>query len=572
MWFELILFIVFIVVIIFQFVVPVLPLGTEDSTFRRVPWVTFGILAVNVVVYFLCLPATVQQDRAFARVATELDNYIDKNGQILADERVRAKLREIGPYKVQVEIIEEELRENPRLQDEYKTWLKGPDATKMRAEIEDLISKLRDSWDSRIYSKYGVAGGGQWKPHQFITYAFLHSNTNFMGVVFPLHLFGNLLALFAIGMSLEDLWGRGTFLLFYLGGAVVAGIPEAMVSPVPLIGASGAVLATMGAFLVRLPHSKLKIGWALNPIAFPILFLLMMLGRKPFGIVKVKSYFYLIYFFATQMLFWWIITYKLGGVGGTSYRCHIAGFLFGAAFAFVLKTTNVEEKHINPKIEAKVSFSASPGVTQALEMLDKGEVAFAERKLKTELAKRPDDPNTMLALIQVYQKTLNYDQINALYGRLIRYHLAHHDKEAAVYAYDSLLSAFPDDHVEPRIAIRDWLAICDYLRESEMIREAAVEYERLVKSYPTDSLTLSACVLGGEAALQVHDNARALRLFETAEALRPGDGYASRVMKGLDNAKKRLEHRPKWTTTKPNPNFLEPDRAEHDPDAALSKR
>jgi tetratricopeptide (TPR) repeat protein len=154
--------------------------------------------------------------------------------------------------------------------------------------------------------------------------------------------------------------------------------------------------------------------------------------------------------------------------------------------------------------------------------------------------------------------------VNITYSRLIRYHLAHHDKEAALYAYDALLTAFPDDHVEPKIPIRDWLSICDYLRESNMIREAAVEYERLVKSHPSDALTVSACVFGGEAALQVHDNSRALKLFETAEALRPGDGYATRVMNGVDNARKRLNSRPNWVKQPVKPPALEKDREETD--------
>jgi hypothetical protein len=343
-------------------------------------------------------------------------------------------------------------------------------------------------------------------------------------------------------------------------GGVVAGIPEAMTSPVPLIGASGAIAATMGAFLVRLPHTKLKIGWLLNPFALPILFLRLMFGRKPWGIVRLKGYFYLAYWIINQLLFSWFINYKLGGSDGISYKCHIAGFLFGAAFAYGLKVTQFEEKHINPKIEAKVSFSTSPGITQALEMLDKGEVAFAERKLKSELMKAPDDPNVMMGLIQVYQRTHNYDQINAVYARLIRFHLSKHDKEAALYAYDSLLTAFPDDRVSPQIPIRDWLAICDYLKESSMIREAAVEYERLVTSYPNDPLTVSACVFGGEAALVAHDNSRAARLFEKAEALHPPDGYASRVVSGLDKAKARLNNRPNWVKQPPKSPLMAKDQ------------
>ena len=103
-----------------------------------------------------------------------------------------------------------------------------------------------------------------------------------------------------------------------------------------------------------------------------------------------------------------------------------------------------------------------------------------------------------------------------MFGRLIRQHLASEDKEAALYAYDSLLSAFPDNNVAPRIPARDWIAICEYLKESDMNREAAVEYERLVNACPDDPLVSRAAVQGGEAALFVADADRALKLFQKA--------------------------------------------------------
>ena len=103
-----------------------------------------------------------------------------------------------------------------------------------------------------------------------------------------------------------------------------------------------------------------------------------------------------------------------------------------------MKLTKFEENHINPKIEAKVSFSAAPAVTNALEALDKGDALTAEKKLRAHLARHPDDINALLTAIHVYQQTSNLDQLNAMYGRLIRHHLANQDKEAALYAYDGL--------------------------------------------------------------------------------------------------------------------------------------
>src|SRR5262245_38786569 len=166
-------------------------------------------------------------------------------------------------------------------------------------------------------------------------------------------------------------------------------------------------------------------------------------------------------------------------------------------------------------------------------MLDRGEIALAERKLKGHLAQNPNDVSAILALIQVYEKVHDLRQLNGLYARVIRHHLERGDKEAAVYAYDGLLSSFPDNKVEVRIPAEDWIVICDYLRQLGMIREAAVEYERLITAHPGDTSAVRACVDGGEAALDVNDVERALRLFEQGLSLYPPPPLASRIAMGI---------------------------------------
>jgi len=172
---------------------------------------------------------------------------------------------------------------------------------------------------------------------------------------------------------------------------------------------------------------------------------------------------------------------------------------------------------------------------------------MAERKLRSHLAKQPNDTNALLAAIQVYQQASNFDRLNAMYARLIRQHLANEDREAALYAYDSLLSSFPDNDVAPRIAVRDWISICEYLRESDMNTEAAVEYERLVDACLDDPLVSRAAVQGGEVALFVADADRALKLFQKAQAMNAPEPYGARARMGIEKCNRILELRPKWT-------------------------
>jgi hypothetical protein len=358
-------------------------------------------------------------------------------------------------------------------------------------------------------------------------------------------LFGNLIFFFAVAFSLEDLWGRGIFLGFYLFGAAAACIPS-VVSPgsVPMLGASGAISATMGAFLLRLPKTRIKL------FCTQFFWLRLLLTRKT-PVFLVPGYVYLASYFIAQLVSWYVES-QWGLSSGVAYSAHVAGFIYGAGFALVMKLTKTEENYINPKIEAKVSFSAAPAVNNALQLLDQGDAASAERMLRGHLASQPNDTNALLALIQVHQATANFSQLNSAYARLIRIHLSAQDKEAALYAYDSLLSAFPDDKIDPRIPPRDWLAICEYLRERQMTREAGVEYERLVMAFPDDALTGKAAVQGGEAALAANDVERALRLFRVAQdAPSLPVALANRAEMGVERCETIINHRPNWQKKPP---------------------
>jgi membrane associated rhomboid family serine protease len=537
---DAIFFIAFCLILALQALFFFVPLGNENSTVRRLPWVTFTLMAGCVMAFYVTLPSTVEQNRQLVEAVTKLQEFLIKNKALLADEAVRKRLQETGVIdQDEADQINKEINTDAETEAQFKLWLRGADAALLRVEFDKLMAEYKAATEAHLYYKYGFAPNGNWKVHQLITHMFMHGHT--------LHLFGNLIFFFAVGFSLEDLWGRGTFLGFYILGGLAAALPS-IISPdsVPSIGASGAISAAMGAFLIRLYNSKIKIGWITLPLAIPLL----LFGRKPFGVIHLRAYIFLPFYFICQIVPWYIYS-RAGVFSGTAYSAHIAGFVFGVAFALFMKASRAEEIYINPKIEAKVSFSASPVVTHALEMMDRGETAMAERKLRTHLMKNGNDVDALLALIQVYQRAENYDQLNVFYGRLIHYYLAQEDKEAALYAYDNLLSSFPDNHLDVRIPARDWLVLCEYLREAEMNREAAVEYERLANAYPDDALSARACVQGGEAALVAFDPTLALRLFEKAAMMNPPSTLATRIESGLEKCRRRLDNGPRWVKQPP---------------------
>jgi membrane associated rhomboid family serine protease len=131
------------------------------------------------------------------------------------------------------------------------------------------------------------------------------------------HLAGNMLFLWIFGNNVEDSMGPVRFLAFYLLGGLAATALQVAVSPdslVPNIGASGAIAAVLGGYLVLYPRARV----------LTLVFLFVF-----FTFLQLPALLFLVVWFAEQALF------GLAGLndptgGGVAYFAHIGGFLFGA--------------------------------------------------------------------------------------------------------------------------------------------------------------------------------------------------------------------------------------------------
>ncbi len=160
-----------------------------------------------------------------------------------------------------------------------------------------------------------------------ITYAFIPQNfffdplANAYGLLSSMflhggfaHILGNMFFLYVFGDNIEDRMGHGRYLLFYLLGGVVATLAHGLFtpgSPVPLIGASGAVSAVLGAYLVLFPRQR------------------VLTFIPPFFVFWLPAWFYLGYWALIQTL---EAVGGLGvgaGVGGVAWWAHVGGFVFG---------------------------------------------------------------------------------------------------------------------------------------------------------------------------------------------------------------------------------------------------
>ncbi|MDX6688826.1 MAG: hypothetical protein QOG15_283 [Solirubrobacteraceae bacterium] len=133
-----------------------------------------------------------------------------------------------------------------------------------------------------------------------------------------LHLGGNMLFLWIFGNNIEDAMGPVKFIVFYLLGGLAAFGLQVVVDPnalAPTIGASGAIAAVLGGYIVLYPRARVVTVIAV------ILF---------FTILELPAFVILGFWFLEQIAFGYLdMSDPTGGGGGVAYFAHIGGFAFG---------------------------------------------------------------------------------------------------------------------------------------------------------------------------------------------------------------------------------------------------
>jgi len=156
--------------------------------------------------------------------------------------------------------------------------------------------------------------------YQLFTSMFIHGGW--------MHILGNMWFLWVFGRGIEDAIGHTRYLIFYLACGVIAALANVLAtpfSPVPTVGASGAIAGVMGAYLIKFPRARIV---TLVPI---IVFLTTL---------DIPAAFLLIYWFAIQFL------NGFGSIGGGSqvargdvaWFAHVGGFIAGMLLILVMPT------------------------------------------------------------------------------------------------------------------------------------------------------------------------------------------------------------------------------------------
>jgi membrane associated rhomboid family serine protease len=141
-----------------------------------------------------------------------------------------------------------------------------------------------------------------------------------------LHLLGNMLFLWIFGNNIEDRLGRLPYLAFYLAGGIAAALAQVAIDPsstVPLIGASGAIAAILGAYFVFYPSARVTS--------------LVFLGFF-YQVLNVPAILVLGYWFVLQLVDGVASLGADNAQGGVAFFAHIGGFVTGMVVAFALRT------------------------------------------------------------------------------------------------------------------------------------------------------------------------------------------------------------------------------------------
>ncbi len=210
---------------------------------------------------------------------------------------------EFAPSPKEVlELAENRARELPADHDDPQLEQKFAD------EVEQLANRI--PW---VRFGYHTGSGVSWR---LLTSAFVHGGW--------LHLIGNMLFLWLAGAALEDRWGKARFAALYVAGAVASAGFFALLHSGPettLIGASGAISALMGAFLVFFTRMQIYFAYWFGIRA---------------GTFQAVAYVALPLWFGEQLFDAWLAS-DARGMSTVAFTAHIGGFLFGLAVALVAK-------------------------------------------------------------------------------------------------------------------------------------------------------------------------------------------------------------------------------------------
>jgi len=419
-----------------------LPYGHEQTTVRRLPWVTIGIMALCVLAFVLSgrWEMNPAEDRQVQEQVVEtlefyafhpyleLDDEFEQTFLDRADERRMAEMMGYLSEFGKLGMPEDHSAEQEEL-----------DAMSARA-LETLRGHTLRRWGLIPTERRGVS---------WISHMFLHAGW--------LHLIGNLLILFLAGPFIEDVWGRPIYLGFYVVSGLLAAffhvlsVPEAQV---PMIGASGAIAGVMGAFLMRYGTTRIK-----------FFYLFMFVIR---GTFRAPAWLMIPLWFACQM--WMgLLTSELGIQAGVAYWAHIGGFVAGVGAAWLMASLHIEERFVHENIQQKITLEVEENrdVVEAL-TARRANPERAFRMLSLAVMNQPGNHDGAAAMWDLAKELGCAEQVAPSMLRSVTHQLREQDPDLALEQWLDVLAQVPGLRGDPRLLVR----VAQALQEADLTQPA----------------------------------------------------------------------------------------------------
>jgi membrane associated rhomboid family serine protease len=341
--------------------------------------------------------------------------------------------------------------------------------------------------EMRAFGALMPGSGFHW--WQLVTYAFLHGGWK--------HLLGNMLVLYVFGPNIEDRLGRVGFLVFYLVGAAAAGGLHLFFTGRPAIGASGAVAACTGMYLVLFPKTQVR-----------VFFLFTM------GLFSVSAWWFIVASFVWE---WTSVLFS--GPDNVAHVAHLGGYIYGAGLAMLLLWWKVLPR-------------------EPFDLFTMGRQAYRRRAFK----------EAGLAIEQQRQAHwerakagagggggADQDVIAGVRAEVVRKMTAG-EVEAAAREYKGLADRYSHVPGATTLSRKHQYGLANWFYQQRDMDAAAFAYARFLEAYPTDAEAGHIrLLLGMIHARSLNDPLKAKQLIgEAMKTLEGGElELARREMEGL---------------------------------------
>ena len=493
-----------------------IPLRHENMEGRRWPIVTFTLIGLNILIFLATHWKIEAQEPERIEVRTQILVLAASHPELKMSEQTQQFVEEVK-RKVPEAAWQKLSSRKPKIQfkseeddSEGETTRNEEDETaQLQAQMDSLGQRFEEIQKSSIMDNYAFVPGAP-RPIAYLTSMFLHAGW--------LHLIGNMWFLWLAGFVLEDRWGRVIYPVFYVLAGIVATIVHAMFYPhslAPTLGASGAVAALMGGFLVRFPKLKIRMLWYL--FIFRIKFNAPAYTLLPLWLLMEVFY---------GSLF--------GQMSGVAHWAHVGGFVFGALGAFVIGKTGLEHQ-ANEVIESKIGWTADPAIVKGKESLDKGNFDEGIAGLEGYIATKPESADAYSILRQLYWRKNNIPKYHEATIKVCQLHLKAQDGEAAWQDYQEFSNSGGE-----KMPAATWLELCRLAEGQQHFDVAVQEYEKLAKAYPTERQSILALLSAGRLSLkQLNRPSDALVYYKAAQVSKvPHMDWDTNIQAGIAAAEK----------------------------------